>query len=81
MVQPVDSIMDDNIERGVKQPLIIALGMRGYVNQVFLVVEGHDFEIRHGIIAAVDRWIKLHLLSILLFLYLLITFSILFKNL
>jgi len=52
--------METNVKSGIKQPLIIVLGLRGAVNQVFLVVEGHAFEIRRGIIAAVDRLIKLH---------------------
>jgi len=59
-VEPVDSIMENNVKRGIKQPVIIALGLRGNINQVFLVVEGQAFEIRRGIIAAVDRLVKLH---------------------
>ena len=59
-VEPVDSIMESNVKRGIKQPVIIALGLRGNINQVFLVVEGQAFEIRRGIIAAVDRLVELH---------------------
>lgn len=40
--------------------MIVALGQRGNINQVFLVVEGQAFEICRGIISAVDRLIKVH---------------------
>jgi hypothetical protein len=56
----MDSIMEYNIKNGIKQPMIVALGRRGNLNQVFLVVEGQAFEIRRGLISAVDRLIKLH---------------------
>lgn len=61
-VEPTDLIMQSDIKSGIKQPLIIALGLRGIINQVFLVVERQDFEIRRGIIAAnsVESFIKLH---------------------
>ena len=59
-VEPTDLIMQSDIKSGIKQPLIIALGLRGIINQVFLVVERQDFEIRRGIIAAIDSLIKLH---------------------
>jgi hypothetical protein len=42
-VQPVDSTVESNVKSGIKQPLIIALGLRRDINQVFLVVEGHAF--------------------------------------
>jgi hypothetical protein len=56
----MDVIMETNITSGIKQPMIVALGQRGNLNQVFVVVEGQAFEIRRGIISAVDRLIKLH---------------------
>ena len=52
--------MQCDVKSGIRQPLIIALGLRGIINQDFLVVERQDFEIRRGIIAAVDSLIKLH---------------------
>jgi hypothetical protein len=56
----MDSIMQSYIKGGIKQPLIIALGLRGIINQVFLVVERQDFEIGCGIIAAISNLIELH---------------------
>ena len=52
--------MQCDVKSGIRQPLIIALGLRGIINQDFLVVERQDFEIRRDIIAAVDSLIKLH---------------------
>ena len=40
--------------------MIVPLGQRGNTNQVFVVVEGRAFEIRRGLISAVDRLIKVY---------------------
>jgi 2-phospho-L-lactate guanylyltransferase (CobY/MobA/RfbA family) len=38
-VKPMDTIMNENIRNGIKQPLIVAPGQRGNISQVFVVVE------------------------------------------
>lgn len=40
--------------------MIVALGQRGNINQLFMVMDGQAFEIRRGIISAVDRLVKVH---------------------
>jgi hypothetical protein len=39
-------------------PVVIGLGLRGQLTQVFLAVEGELHPITHGLVCAVDRMIK-----------------------
>lgn len=56
----MESILAENLKAGIKQPLIVCLGKRGSLNQVFLVVEGQAIEVRRGLISALDKLIKVH---------------------
>lgn len=40
-------------------PVVVGLGSRGDLSHVFLVIEGHAVPVTKGIVAAVDRQLKL----------------------
>jgi len=56
----MDEIIKDNTDAGMNHPLVIALGSRGNVSQVFVTVEGHAMCVQHGVVSAVDRMLKLY---------------------
>lgn len=53
-VKPMDTIMNENIRNGIKQPLIVAPGQRGNISQVFVVVEAWRLKFSG---ASFQRWI------------------------
>ena len=64
----MDSITSDLDKRGVRHPVVIALGSRSDISQVFLAVEGHVYPIqRGGLVAAVDRLMKLYFIMNMLY--------------
>lgn len=56
----METILEDNLRDGRKQPLLVVLGSRGSMSQVFLVIEGHAIEIRKKLLAGIDKLIKLY---------------------
>jgi len=47
-------------EQNILHPVIIILGCREDISQVFLTVEGHALPITMGVVSAVDRLLKVH---------------------
>lgn len=56
----MDSVVDLLGKRSIGHPVIIALGGRGDISQVFLSVEGHIAHVPRGLVAAVDKLLKLY---------------------
>lgn len=55
----MESILDKLRSSGVTHPIIVALGSRGDISQVFLIVEMQAHVITRGLVTAVDRLVKL----------------------
>lgn len=56
----MDLILDQLSKRGVNHPLVIVLGARNDIRQVFIAVEGHVIPVTRGLPAAVDELLKFH---------------------
>ena len=55
----MESIIEKLKAGGLRHPVIVALGPRGDITQVFLIVEFEAHVITRGLVTAVDRLVKL----------------------
>lgn len=59
MNTPMETIVD-SLQPDFSHPIVIALGQRGYINQLFVVVERHVIALHHGLSNAVYRMLQLY---------------------
>jgi hypothetical protein len=55
----MESIIENLKKKNQNHPLVVALGSRGDVKQVFMVVEYHAVPIGRGLVSAVDKLVKI----------------------
>jgi len=55
----MDKILSSLEASKANHPVVVGLGSRGDLSHVFLVIEGHAVPVTKGIVAAVDRQLKL----------------------
>jgi len=48
------------MENRLHRPVIVVLGCREDISQVFMCVEGEAVPVPHGVVSAVDKLLKLH---------------------
>ena len=56
----MESVLEKLSEKQIHHPIVIVLGCREDISQVFVVAEGIAVHVNLGIVSAVDRMIKLH---------------------
>jgi len=56
----MESVLDSLKENNVYHPLIVVLGWRKEIHQVFVTVEQNAIPVSLGLVSAVDKLLKLH---------------------
>jgi hypothetical protein len=59
MSTPLQTIIDKLLPE-FSHPLVIALGQRGFISQLFVVVEHQAISVQHGLANAVYRMLQLY---------------------
>ena len=56
----MEGILETLMENRLHHPVVVVLGCREDISQVFMCVEGEAVPVPHGVVSAVDKLLKLH---------------------
>jgi len=56
----MEGILETLMENRLHRPVVVVLGCREDISQVFMCVEGEAVPVPHGVVSAVDKLLKLH---------------------